>query len=43
MAEAAAGEGSEVALTGTVKPDVLTATGKEELGTGQNKTDVVDH
>ena len=42
LAEAAAGEGSEVALTGTTKPDVLTATGKEELGTGQNKTDVID-
>jgi hypothetical protein len=35
-------EGSEVALTGTTKPDILTATGKEELGTGQNKTSVVD-
>ena len=35
-------EGSEVALTGTTKPDILTATGKEELGTGQNKTDVID-
>ena len=42
LAEAAAGEGSEVALTGTTKPDVLTATGKEQIGTGQNKTDVVD-
>ena len=42
LAKLAEGEGSEVALTGTTKPDVLTATGKEELGTGQNKTDVVD-
>ena len=42
LADSAAGEGSEVALTGTTKPDVLVATGKEEIGTGQNKTDVVD-
>ena len=42
LAKAAAGEGSEVALTGNVKPDALVATGKEELGTGQNKTDVID-
>ena len=42
LAEAATGEGSEVALTGTTKPDVLTATGKEQLGSGKNKTDVID-
>ena len=42
LAEAAAAEGSEVALTGTTKPDVLTATGKEQLGSGKNKTDVID-
>ena len=42
LAKAAADEGSEVALTGNVKPDTLVATGKEELGTGQNKTDVID-
>ena len=42
LAERAAKEGSEVALTGTTKPDVLVATGKEELGTGQNKTNVID-
>ena len=42
LAKAAAGEGSEVALTGNVKPDALVATGKEELGTGKNKTDVID-
>jgi len=42
LAKEAQGEGSEVALTGTTKPDVLTATGSEELGTGQNKTNVVD-
>ena len=35
-------EASEVALTGNTKPDVLVATGKEELGTGQNKSDVID-
>jgi hypothetical protein len=42
LAKAAAGEGSEVAITGNVKPDALVSTGKEELGTGQNKTDVID-
>jgi len=42
LAKAAAGEGSEVALTGNVKADALVATGKEELGTGKNKTDVID-
>ena len=42
LAEAAQGEGSEVALTGDVKPDALVAQGKQELGTGQNKTDVID-
>ena len=42
LAEAAQGEGSEVALTGDVKPDALVAQGKQELGTGQNKTNVID-
>jgi hypothetical protein len=42
LAKIAAGEGSEVSLTGTTKPDVLTATGTEQIGTGQNKTNVVD-
>ena len=42
LAKIAAGEGSEVELTGTTKPDVLTATGTEQIGTGQNKTNVVD-
>ena len=37
-----AAEGSEVALTGDVKPDALVAQGKQELGTGQNKTNVID-
>ena len=42
LAKAAQGEGSEVALTGDVKPDALVAQGKQELGTGQNKTNVID-
>jgi hypothetical protein len=42
LAEQAKGEGSEVALTGNTKPDVLISEGSEQLGTGSNKTNVID-
>ena len=35
-------EGSEVALIPTVKPDALVSQGQEEIGSGPNKTEVID-
>tara|TARA_Y100001937_G_scaffold33563_1_gene47855 strand:+ start:2392 stop:4473 length:2082 start_codon:yes stop_codon:yes gene_type:complete len=35
-------EGSEVALIPPVKPDALVSQGKEEIGSGPNKTEVID-